>query len=372
MKKTMKSMIAATLAVLMAVGSFTAPNVSAAEANIDASIDDAYTTSSLSLGAKVQEITIGKTDVSEGKYKLTLSNGAGIIDDIGENDGVPYCYYFSNANGDTIYHSDAISKLASDYFGVVDNNTISYISGYTYNVDSDGIVKQTPVWTDVDVTWKSNLPSYASVSSNAIISANKVCKYKDEDNKIYKQVVITATVPDEDYIAYKIGDEKGKARRVFFRNGIVSKYLVTVVPETDLLVYYEGVWDEDYKTEHSTDGQHRDGDYAVTGTTKSKYVKLLEMALDMSTTIYDGDGATHYASSGISDIEDAKVTAITKTNNNKVRIYYTVKDDKDGVDYYCLKFNTKNDYTNSLNVMFREYEDNEYIKLGTYYRGTRK
>lgn len=354
MKKTMKSMIAATLAVLMAVGSFTAPNASAAKANIDASIDDAYTTSSLSLGAKVQEITIGKTDVSEGKYKLNLTT--------------------QDTNG--VYTS--ISKLANKYFRVVDNNTLSYISGYTYNVDSDAIVDTVAVWKDVKITWKSNLPSYASVSSNAIISANKICKYKDETNKIYKQVVITATVPDEDYIAYEIIEnkkgelEKGSSRRIFFRNGIVSKYLVTVVPETDLLVYYEGVWDEDYNTKFSTDGQHRDGDYAVTGSTKSKYVKLLEMALDMSTTIYDGDGATHYASSGISEIEDAKVTAITKTNNNKVRIYYTVKDDKDGVDYYCLRFNTKNDYTNSLDVMFREYEDNEYIKLGTYYRGTRK
>jgi len=293
MRKMNKKVLAMTLAFAMTVASFATPVVAGAATNINKSvnslknggIDTLYT-----LPSKKAELTIGV----KGQYQLRLSQ-------IGLS---------------------AQAKKAG--FEIEDDQTVSY-------TDVDG--KK----TTHKVVWSTAKSDYVSTTNAGLITANKVCKTKADGS--YYRVSVTASIPD---LAYAYNSNTAYT----FNDGVIVKTLVTVVPESDLSVYYYGVWSE---SDSDNDAQHIT-DYAVSESNVKSQLKNMSEAV-----------AGHCVSTS------SKVVAFTKTNDGKVRAYLKCTSKEAGSHYYILTYST-DEKVNKITVAERHYCDTEYTHAGTYYR----
>ena len=293
MRKMNKKVLAMTLAFAMTVASFATPVVAGAATNTNKSvnslknggIDTLYT-----LPSKKAELTIGV----KGQYQLSLKQ-------IG------------------------LSKKAEDNgFKIVDDQTVSY-------KDVNGKV------TNHKVVWSTAKSDYVSTTNAGLITANKVCKTKADGS--YYRVSVTASIPD---LAYAYNSNTAYT----FNDGVIAKVLVTVVPESDLSVYFYGVW---YENDSDNDAQHIK-DYAVSESNVKSQLKNMSEAFDK-----------HFVSTS------SKVVAFTKTNDGKVRAYLKCTSKEAGSHYYILTYST-DEKVNKITVADRHYCDKEYTHAGTYYR----
>lgn len=293
MRKMNKKVLAMSLAFAMTVASFATPLVAGAATNINKSVDDLKNggiETLYTLPSKKAELTIGV----KGQYQLRLSQ-------IGLS-------------------AEAINAG----FKIVNDQTVSY-------TDADGVV------TKHNVVWNTAKSDYVTTTNAGLISANKVCKTKTDGS--YYRVSVTASIPD---LAYVFDGDTAYT----FNGGVVVNDLVTVVPESDLSVYFYGVWSE---SDSDNDAQHVT-DYAVTEGNVKTQIKNMSEAV-----------AGHCVSTS------SKVVSFTKTNDGKVRAYLKCTSKEAGSHYYILTYST-NDKVNKITVAERDYCDTEYTHAGTFYR----
>jgi hypothetical protein len=293
MRKMNKKVFAMTLAFAMTVASFATPVVAGAATNINKSVDSLKNggiDTLYTLPSKKAELTIGV----KGQYQLRLKQ-------IGLS---------------------AQAKEAG--FEIVDDQTVSY-------TDVDGRK------TTHKVVWSTAKSDYVSTTNAGLITANKVCKTKADGS--YYRVSVTASIPD---LAYAYNSNTAYT----FNDGVIVKTLVTVVPESDLSVYYYGVWSE---SDSDNDAQHIT-DYAVSESNVKSQLKNMSEAV-----------AGHCVSTS------SKVVAFTKTNDGKVRAYLKCTSKEAGSHYYILTYST-DEKVNKITVAERDYCDTEYTHAGTYYR----
>ncbi|MEG2774648.1 MAG: hypothetical protein RR906_04500 [Acetivibrio sp.] len=294
MKKFQTAKIALSLSLACML--FVAPLSASAQTNKNASVDSSHSgkesiDTTITLPSLTAEITIGQG----GKYLLLPK----------------------------------LSEKAKEYGFSIDGDYLKLSTSVT----KDG----TTLYTKYKLTWSAAKPAYASVKADGTVSANKVCKLKDND--AYYCAPVVCSVPD---VIYKnLSNEKFK-----FADGIIYKNNVTVVAPEDLLVYYLGVWSEDLT---DTDAQHFN-DYNNDSSTVKNNLRL--MAQDVT---------EHCHSSNF------KITALTKINNGLVRAYLKTMDPKAGSHYYVLKFNNA-DGSNKISVVARDYCEKEYTLQGSYTR----
>ena len=298
MRKMNKKVLAMTLAFAMTVASFATPVVAGAATNKNKSIDSLKNggiDTLYTLPSKKAELTIGV----KGQYQLSLKQ---------------------------IGLSAQAEKAG---FEIVDDQTVSY-------TDVDGLV------TTHKVVWSTAKSDYVSTTNAGLITANKVCKTKADGS--YYRVSVTASIPD---LAYAYDSKTAYT----FNDGVIVKNLVTVVPESDLSVYYYGVWRED---DRDNDAQHSE-DYAVSESNIKSQLKNMSEAVAEETCVSTS----------------SKVVAFTKTNDGKVRAYLKCTSKEAGSHYYILTYSTdKTDKkVNKITVTKRHYCDPEYTYAGTYYRG---